>query len=108
MLVEHRLEHVLPLIDRVIVLAPGGGVRADGPAEILSGSLGAELSSSGVWVPGHPMPARHASKAPGETVVTAIRLPERSTVLSASSPSRWDPMGRPQGLGEFVARFSGG
>ncbi len=76
-LVEHRLQPVLPLIDRVVVLAPGGGVRADGPPEILSGSLGAELASSGVWVPGHPMPARHATRAPGETLLAATGLRAR-------------------------------
>jgi energy-coupling factor transport system ATP-binding protein len=73
-LVEHRIEPVLALIDRVVVLAPGGGVRADGTAAILSGSLGAELASSGVWVPGHPMPARRATQPPGDTVIAATGL----------------------------------
>ncbi|MBO4210968.1 ATP-binding cassette domain-containing protein, partial [Micromonospora echinofusca] len=32
-LVEHRVTEALPLVDRVVVLQPGGGVRADGPPE---------------------------------------------------------------------------
>ncbi|GIH03178.1 ABC transporter ATP-binding protein [Rhizocola hellebori] len=73
-LVEHRIEAVLPLIDRVIVLEPGGGVRAQGPPQILTGSLGVELSSSGVWVPGHPMPARKAIAEPGQSLLTTTDL----------------------------------
>jgi energy-coupling factor transporter ATP-binding protein EcfA2 len=76
-LVEHRIGPVLPLIDRVIVLEPGGGVRAQGPPQILTGSLGAELSSSGIWVPGHPMPARKAIAPAGEAVVAGTGLRAR-------------------------------
>ncbi len=74
LLVEHRIAPVLPLVDRVVVLEPGAGVRADGPPEILTGPLGAELAASGVWVPGHPMRARRAASPPGETVMAANHL----------------------------------
>ncbi|MCU1513246.1 MAG: putative transporter, ATP-binding protein [Microbacteriaceae bacterium] len=60
--VEHRVDIWWQLVDRVIVLEPGGGVLADGtPGEILAGQ-GAALAASGVWVPGHPpaLPARNA------------------------------------------------
>jgi energy-coupling factor transport system ATP-binding protein len=67
--VEHRIEPFLDLMTRVVVLSPGGGVRADGPPSILSGELGAALAAEGVWVPGHPMPHRPASSTPGETLV---------------------------------------
>jgi energy-coupling factor transport system ATP-binding protein len=73
-LVEHRIEPVLPLVTRVVVLDPGGGVRADGPPSLLSGPLGAELASGGVWVPGEPLPPRLASRAPGAELVSAARL----------------------------------
>src|SRR5690349_19369766 len=33
-LVEHRVEQALPLVDRVVVLAPGGGIAADGAPEV--------------------------------------------------------------------------
>lgn len=66
-LVEHRVADALPLVDRVVVLEPGGGVRADGsPREIFRG-YGDDLAASGVWVPGRPFPPRRASTPPGET-----------------------------------------
>ena len=68
-LVEHRIAPVLELVDRVVVLEPGGGVRADGPPSILAGPLGASLAESGVWIPGHPMPARHRSSPPGQAMI---------------------------------------
>ncbi|MGY0231561.1 ABC transporter ATP-binding protein [Longispora urticae] len=51
-LVEHRVAEALPLVDRVVVLEPGGGVLADGvPAEVFARHGGA-LAAAGVWVPG--------------------------------------------------------
>lgn len=73
-LVEHRVAEALPLIDRVIVLEPGGGVRADGPPEVVFAEHGAELAAAGVWVPG-PAPApRQAATAPGTVLLAADRL----------------------------------
>lgn len=60
--IEHRVQTWLDLVDRVVVLEPGGGVRADGsPAEVL-GARGDELAASGVWVPGH-LPAPPVRRA---------------------------------------------
>ncbi|MFV0460648.1 MAG: ABC transporter ATP-binding protein [Actinomycetales bacterium] len=54
--VEHRVEAWIDLVDRVVVLEPGGGVRADGaPREILA-EHGSALANEGVWVPGRPPP----------------------------------------------------
>ncbi|MBC7725229.1 MAG: ABC transporter ATP-binding protein [Burkholderiaceae bacterium] len=51
--IEHRVDVWWRLVDRVVVLAPGGGVLADGhPDEVLK-RHGAALAASGVWVPGH-------------------------------------------------------
>ena len=52
--VEHRVDVWLPLVDRVVVLAPGGGVLADGPAAEVLAQRGESLAASGVWVPGFP------------------------------------------------------
>jgi len=50
--VEHRVDVWLPLVDRVIVLAAGGGVLADGtPTDVLA-QQGRHLATQGVWVPG--------------------------------------------------------
>jgi len=82
--IEHRVEVWLPLVDRVIVLAPGGGVLADGtPREVLGAGSGGDaapavahdLAAAGVWVPGIPPrvppPPVHA---PGEALLTAHDL----------------------------------
>lgn len=76
--IEHRIDVWLPLVDRVIVLAAedeGTVVLADGtPAEVL-GERGAELAALGVWVPGHPPAFPDPPRAaPGETLLSARDL----------------------------------
>ena len=53
-LVEHRVDESLPLIDRVVVIAAAGGVIADGPPGEVFRKHGARLADAGVWVPDHP------------------------------------------------------
>jgi energy-coupling factor transport system ATP-binding protein len=48
--VEHRVEVWRHLVDRVVVLDPGGGVLADGSPDDVLGREGARLAESGVWV----------------------------------------------------------
>ncbi|MEU8188858.1 energy-coupling factor ABC transporter ATP-binding protein, partial [Micromonospora carbonacea] len=55
-LVEHRVAEALPLVDRVVVLEPGGGLRADGPPEAVFAAHGDALAAEGVWVPGRTVP----------------------------------------------------
>lgn len=65
--VEHRVDVWLGLVDRVVVLDAGGGVLADGsPADVLD-HHGESLAASGVWVPGVP-PARPERRRAGSTV----------------------------------------
>ncbi|WP_245884425.1 ABC transporter ATP-binding protein [Glaciihabitans tibetensis] len=52
--VEHRVDVWLPLVDRVVVLAPAGGVLAEGTPSAVLERQGAALAASGVWVPGVP------------------------------------------------------
>ncbi len=62
-LVEHRVAEVTPLVDRVVVIEPGGGIIADGrPADVLARE-GARLAERGVWAGGPPpvAPARSAT-----------------------------------------------
>lgn len=73
-LVEHRVAEALPLVDRVVVLAAGGGVRADGPPESVFAAHGEALAADGVWVPGRTMPLRPATAPAGELLLTAERL----------------------------------
>jgi len=73
-LVEHRVDEALPLVDRVVVLAAGGGVVADGPPGAVFRAHGTSLADAGVWVPDHPpaAPAR-GQPPPAEALVIAER-----------------------------------
>ncbi|MEH1011865.1 ABC transporter ATP-binding protein [Micromonospora sp. CPCC 206060] len=73
-LVEHRVAEALPLVDRVVVLQPGGGVRADGPPGQVFAAHGDTLAAEGVWVPGRTVPPRRATRPAGEVLITADRL----------------------------------
>lgn len=67
--IEHRVDVWWDLVDRVIVLAPGGALLADGrPDEVLA-RAGAALAESGVWVPGHTPAAPLRSKISGDTLI---------------------------------------
>ncbi|MGP3533846.1 ABC transporter ATP-binding protein [Microbacterium sp. RD1] len=72
--VEHRVEVWLPVIDRVIVLGEGG-VIADGPPERVLTDEGERLAAAGVWVPGIP-PLRPPAPAtaPGAVLLRAEGL----------------------------------
>ncbi|AEB46727.1 ABC transporter ATP-binding protein [Micromonospora maris] len=73
-LVEHRIADALPLVDRVVVLEAGGGVRADGTPEAVFAAHGDALAADGVWVPGRQFPPRPAIAPAGEVLLTADRL----------------------------------
>lgn len=81
LLVEHRVGPWLPLIDRVVVLEPGGGVRADGPPAAVFAEQSEALAASGVWVPGVRVGTMGAGKSrvrpPGERLLTATGLAAR-------------------------------
>ncbi|ASW56249.1 ABC transporter ATP-binding protein [Plantactinospora sp. KBS50] len=73
-LVEHRVAEALPLVDRVVVLAAGGGIRADGPPGAVFDRYGDGLAAAGVWVPGHGIPDRRSRGGAGEPLLTADGL----------------------------------
>lgn len=74
LLVEHRVGPLLDMIDRVVVLEPGGGVVVEGPPAEVFATRGEALRAAGVWVPGPP-PARLAPRrAAGAPVVAAEKL----------------------------------
>ncbi len=72
--VEHRVDVWLPVVDRVIVLGEGG-VLADGAPDVVLGAEGERLAAAGVWVPGIP-PAHPPApaRAPGEVLLSARAL----------------------------------
>ncbi len=72
-LVEHRVDESLGLVDRVVVLEAGGGVVADGSPGDVFRRRGTELAAAGVWVPDHPpaAPSRAPTVPPPQTLVIA-------------------------------------
>ena len=83
-LVEHRVDEALELVDRVIALQPGGGIVADGtPAEVF-GAHGDALAEAGVWVPDRPLahPARNPRPA-----TEAMLVAERAAFRYPGAPS---------------------
>ena len=74
-IVEHRVEQVVDLVNRAVVLEAGGRVVADGPPGQVFGQQGAALAARGVWVPGrHPVVRRQSTAAAGPALVTAEGL----------------------------------
>jgi energy-coupling factor transporter ATP-binding protein EcfA2 len=71
LLVEHRVDEAVSLVDRVVVLAAGGGVVADGPPGEVFRERGSALAEAGVWVPDHPpaAPPRRERPAPSSLVI---------------------------------------
>jgi len=65
--VEHRVSVWLPVVDRVVVLAAGGGVLADGRPDDVLGHERVRLTEAGVWVPGAApaLPHRHRASSSG-------------------------------------------
>ncbi|NII40463.1 energy-coupling factor transport system ATP-binding protein [Curtobacterium flaccumfaciens] len=62
LVVEHRIGTWLDLVDRLVLLEPGGGVVADAaPGEVLA-VHGDALERGGVWIPGSA-PARGSARA---------------------------------------------
>ncbi|WP_433828895.1 ABC transporter ATP-binding protein [Actinoplanes sp. CA-015351] len=93
-IVEHRVAEALPLVDRVVVLEPGGGVRADGAPELIFAAYGDKLADEGVWVPGFSFPPRKANSPSTTDFVRA----EHTSVRG-----RLSPVSITAGAGEVLA-----
>jgi energy-coupling factor transport system ATP-binding protein len=87
-IVEHRVAEALTLVDRVVVLEPGGGVRADGPPGAVFAAHGDRLAEEGVWVPGHAVAARKAVTGPGDPLVRADAVSLRHRLPPATLTAR--------------------
>ena len=86
-LIEHRTAVWADLMTRVVVLAPGGGVLADGPPDRVFAEHGDALAAAGVWVPGRPvdlpvLPAAGGLDAVLSTRALSIGRGKRAVVAS--------------------------
>ncbi|MEU8242137.1 ABC transporter ATP-binding protein [Actinoplanes missouriensis] len=86
--VEHRVAEALPLVDRVVVLEPGGGVRADGAPEVIFAAYGDKLASDGVWVPGFSFPPLKATSKSTSDLVRAEQASVRNRLRPVSIAAR--------------------
>ncbi len=73
--VEHRVAVWADVVDRIIVLDPGGGVLADGAPGAVLGRARQSLLDAGVWVPGHrPLTRPRHDSGSGEQLLSAVDL----------------------------------
>jgi energy-coupling factor transport system ATP-binding protein len=77
-LVEHRVAEVVDLVDRVVVVEPGGGVVADGPPGTVFAEHGRSLADQGVWVPGAEPEPRLSPAPGGGTLLEAVGVTART------------------------------
>ncbi|WP_438855669.1 ABC transporter ATP-binding protein [Agromyces sp. M3QZ16-3] len=62
--VEHRVDVWLDLVDRAVVLGADGRLLADGSPSVVLESRREALAAAGVWVPGVPLEVPEADAAP--------------------------------------------
>ena len=72
--IEHRVEVWRDLVDRAVILAPEGGILADGAPEAVLSTNGRALAEAGVWVPEFPPLAPTRITAPSETLLSTRDL----------------------------------
>jgi energy-coupling factor transport system ATP-binding protein len=78
--VEHRVDVWVDLVDRVVVLGGDGRLIADGaPSDVLERHRDA-LLAAGVWVPGVPLPLKGAPDAARRQPVEPILLGEQLAI----------------------------
>jgi len=73
-LVEHRVQESLPFIDRVVVIAAGGGVIADGAPKVVFDRERDRLAALGVWVPGPAPTVPRPAHVLGASIATASEI----------------------------------
>ncbi|WP_260678819.1 ATP-binding cassette domain-containing protein [Curtobacterium sp. KBS0715] len=83
LVVEHRIGTWLDLVDRLVLLEPGGGVVADGPPARVLADHGAALTAAGVWVPGAE-PARGSARQLRRALGRAGEMPGASGGATAA------------------------
>ncbi|MGA0566233.1 ABC transporter ATP-binding protein [Rathayibacter sp. KR2-224] len=74
LVVEHRVDVWIDVVDRVVVLDGAGGVLADGvPAQVFEQKR-EQLAEAGVWLPDAQPAAAHTPGDPGSEMLTARDL----------------------------------
>ncbi len=88
--IEHRVDVWLPLIDRVIVLGEAGVIADGAPADVLDAQAAA-LAEAGVWLPQAALPLPPPPGPPGEVLLSARELVVgRERGVAAAGPLSFD------------------
>lgn len=107
-LIEHKLDELIHLVDRVVVLGERGAILADGPPRSVFHHHAADLEAQGVWMP-QVCRLAHRLAAQGITLAALpVTLEEAVAELGASSQrpesSGQGPGARDQGSDRFDPR----
>ncbi|PZF57227.1 ABC transporter ATP-binding protein [Curtobacterium sp. MCBD17_013] len=107
LVVEHRIGTWLDLVDRLVLLTPGGGIAADGAPEEVLARHGTALTAAGVWVPGaepDPRPLRTGGelllRASGLATARGRRSPVGHDIDTAVRTGRVLGVTGPNGVGK--------
>jgi energy-coupling factor transport system ATP-binding protein len=72
--IEHHVDAVVDLVDRVVVLDRTGQIIADGSPDTVFGDQRSELLAAGVWVPGEPPVLADRTCEPADVILSATDL----------------------------------
>ncbi|AMO63366.1 ATPase component of various ABC transporters with duplicated ATPase domain [Mycolicibacterium phlei] len=105
--VEHRTQVWLPVVDRVVVLDSDDGVLADGtPDEVLHRQR-EHLIDAGIWIPAAPTPRITRNRLPAEdpllvadALAVGYRTPVRTGLDFTVTPGRITAVTGPNGAGK--------
>jgi energy-coupling factor transport system ATP-binding protein len=109
LIVEHRLDEVMPLIDRAIVLNADGALVADGPPREVIHDHGDWLAEAGVWTPQVSELGRHLEREGVVLDPFPLTVAEAAETLTNLAPRGRTDVGRnevrPYGNGTVRGQF---
>ncbi|MGL4831324.1 MAG: ABC transporter ATP-binding protein [Propionibacteriaceae bacterium] len=92
--IEHHVDIWADVVDRVIVLEPGGGVLVEGPPATVFTTHREQLAQAGVWVPGLPEVSALPESSAKQEIISATDL-----VVGYDQPVRqFEQIGLVQGI----------
>jgi energy-coupling factor transport system ATP-binding protein len=100
LIIEHKLDECVELVDRVVVLDPAGGVALDGPARAIFADHAPRLEQLGVWQPAasrlaHQFRSRGLRLEPHPLTVTEASVVLNQYGVQASEVLREAPPAEP-------------
>lgn len=88
--IEHRTEIWLPVVNRVVVLGTDGRLAADGPPDTVIAQERERLLDAGVWIPNTPTPLLERRRASAEGVLLTAEALVTAAPDSGAVPVQHD------------------